>query len=212
MPLPMVHISVAALLEERGIVSVTDRAAYYLGSIAPDAIHMRKDPAPDAKIISHLNARNPENIANITAFRAAFPKYEAAGASPDFLMGYLVHVLTDLYWKREFYDGFVERYNADPEPVQEVRTAYYNDTDVADIRLYHTLPRREEIWALLRTAKGDDLPGLITGEEADLWNARTLCWYDAPREYLPVRYATEESIRAFIESAAGLIAEYFEAN
>lgn len=208
MPLPMVHISVAALLEERGDVSVTDRAAYYLGSIAPDGIHMRKDPAPDAKIISHLSARSPENIGNVTVFCEKFPEYEANGVSRDYLTGYMVHVLTDIYWKQEFYDGFVERYNADPAPVQEVRTAYYNDTDVADIRLYHSHPKREEVWALLRTAKGDDLPGLLTGEEADLWNARTLDWYDVPREYLPVRYATEESIRAFIESAAKLIRDY----
>ena len=209
MPLPMVHISVAALLEKRGTVTVADRAAYYLGSIAPDAIHMRKDPAPDAKIISHLGARKPENIGLVSVFRNDFPKYEAAGASPDFLMGYLVHVLTDLYWKQEFYDGFVARYEADPAPAQDVKTAYYNDTDVADIRLYHTHPDREEIWALLGTAKGDDLAGLITGEEADLWNRRTLDWYDVPREYLPVRYADEESIRAFITAAAGLIEEYF---
>ena len=146
----------------------------------------------------------------MTAFRADFPKYEAEGVSPDFLLGYFVHVLTDLYWKQEFYDGFVERYQADPAPVQDERTAYYNDTDVADIRLYHALPQRKEIWALLRTAKGDTLSGLITGEEADLWNARTLDWYDVPREYLPVRYATEESIRAFIENAAKLIKNYFE--
>ncbi|MBQ4050355.1 MAG: hypothetical protein IJD13_01875 [Oscillospiraceae bacterium] len=208
MPLPMVHISVAALLEERDIVQVTDRAAYYLGSIAPDGIHMRKDPAPDAKIISHLGARKPENIDKVTAFRKKFTEYEANGVSRDYLTGYLVHVLTDIYWKQEFYDGFVERYNADPAPVQEVRTAYYNDTDVADIRLYHAHPKREEVWDLLRTAKGDDLPGLMTGEEADLWNVRTLEWYDVPREYLPVRYASEESVRAFIESAAKLISDY----
>lgn len=208
MPLPMVHISVAALLEQRGIVTVSDRGAYYLGSIAPDAIHMRKDPAPDAKIISHLNARSPEKIGRAAEFRAAFPDYEAGGVSHDFLQGYLVHVLTDIYWKQEFYDGFVERYRADPAPVQEERTAYYNDTDVADIRLYHTLPERKEIWALLEKAKGCTLEGLITGEEADLWNVRTLAWYDQPREYLPVRYATEESIRTFVENAAALVGNY----
>lgn len=208
MPLPMVHLAVADLLVQNGFLMPEDPSAYYLGSIAPDAIHMRENPQKDAKQISHLNARDPENIGNIAAFIRDFPRYEAGGASYDFLLGYAVHLLTDVYWKEGFFNGFCSRYEADPQPAQDRSAAYYNDTDVADISLYNTLPRRKELWALLRAARGCDLPGLVSGEEVDRWNARTLDWYDVPRSYLPVRYATEASIRDYIQLAAGKIRDY----
>ncbi|MDD6033753.1 MAG: hypothetical protein PUC47_09790 [Oscillospiraceae bacterium] len=208
MPLPMVHLSTALLLEEEGIVRPAERSAYYLGSIAPDAIHMREHPASDAKSLSHAGARSPRFLDRIDSFCQRFPDYERSGISRDYLMGYLVHLLTDIYWKQAFYDGFVQRYREDPAPLQNEKAAYYNDTDVADIRLYKTLPRRPELWALLQAAHGYDLPGMVSAEEVDRWNARTLAWYEVPREYLPVRYASEESIRSFIRTAAERIREY----
>jgi len=208
----MVHLATADLLVQNGDLSPRDLPAYYLGSIAPDAIHMRENPAKDAKQISHLHARNPENIGRIAAFLKDFPRYEAEGVSHDYLLGYAVHLLTDVYWELGFSAGFRQRYAADPQPVQDCFAAYYNDTDVADISLYNTLPRREVLWELLKKARGYDLPGLVSGEEADKWNARTLGWYDVPRSYLPVRYATEQTVRDYIQLAAGLIRDYLKEN
>ena len=52
MPLPMVHLSVAhCLIQDHGY---PDSPTFYLGSIAPDAIHVRPGTAQKEKHVVHL--------------------------------------------------------------------------------------------------------------------------------------------------------------
>ena len=54
MPLPMVHLSTAVKINTlQGLKS----PEFYLGSISPDAVHMRTGFVRDDKIRSHCNAR-----------------------------------------------------------------------------------------------------------------------------------------------------------
>ncbi len=48
MPLPMVHLGVAKHLTES--LNISDKSSFYLGSIAPDAVHMRNNFQPQDKL------------------------------------------------------------------------------------------------------------------------------------------------------------------
>lgn len=52
MPLPMVHLCAANKLID--YINIKDISSFYLGSISPDAVHMREDYIPDDKSKSHL--------------------------------------------------------------------------------------------------------------------------------------------------------------
>ena len=99
-------------------------------------------------------------------------------ANADFLFGYCVHILTDMYWFEQNYQVFQERYAQDENPLQNEQWAYYNDSDRLDFEMYLTYPKREGIWALLEKTDGIDVLDLVTAGEVDKWKARTLHWYD----------------------------------
>ena len=54
MPLPMVHLSTAVKIN---ILQGVKSPEFYLGSISPDAVHMRDGFVLDNKTRSHCNAR-----------------------------------------------------------------------------------------------------------------------------------------------------------
>ena len=209
MPLPMVHLGTAHGMIEEGLLHVRDFPAFYLGSIAPDGVHMRKDPGPEAKVASHLGTRHTSDLTPVAMFLQRHKGRENA----DFFLGYVVHVLTDAYWNELVYGPYTARYGADPSPVQTVRQAYYSDTDQIDLLLYRELPWRERVWEYLRQARGQDVGEVLSGQEADLWKDRTLNWYaQQPEKHLPLRYIGVVTVREFMGRAAiwtaGFIRKY----
>ena len=203
MPLPMVHLGVAGLAAER--LPVNDLPAYYLGCIAPDGVHMLKGWTPEDKNRTHLGTRSSHDPAAVGEFLRRLPELP----DRDYAVGYALHILTDVYWVNGVVARFDQRYYSDPQPVQDRRHAYYNDTDQLDLELYRTLPGREELWGHLKQAKAPDLPGLLPGRGADLWNQRLWTWFDTQGEFsFPLRYLSLEEVQSFLPEAANYAAEY----
>lgn len=205
MPLPMVHLAVA-----RKIISnfseINNLPLYYLGAIAPDAIHMRKNQVPEDKQKSHLYARDIQGIQNVYKY------YEEKNdcIDIDFFLGYCIHILTDIYWHETLYTSFKYRYSKDSEPIQEQRWAYYNDTDILDLILYKTFDWKDEIWALLKEAKGIDMDNIVTSSEIDAWNIRTLNWYNGGQSQRknPIKYITLDELMRFIDDSSNDILKW----
>ncbi len=203
MALPMVHLGAAQAALEK--LEIQDLPAYYLGCIAPDGVHMQKEYTPEDKERSHLGTRTSRDAAAVGEFLKRLPEFP----NRDYAVGYAVHVLTDILWGTEFMPGFEKRYKADPAPVQELTSAYYNDMDLIDLELYKILPGREQMWRELEQATAADLPGVLSGEAADLWNQRTRRWYLEPKEYpVPLRYMTLPQVRDFISRAGEYSADF----
>lgn len=197
MALPMVHLGAAqAALKE---LKIQNPASYYLGSIAPDGVHMLEGCTPQDKDRSHLGVRTSGDPRAVEDFLKRLPEF----SDRDYVLGYAVHVLTDLFWNETLLKKQRERYEADPAPELGRKEAYYNDTDQIDLQLYETLPGRKEIWQELEQAKAIDLPGVLPGKAADLWNRRTLSWFENLGEFeIPVRYLTLPEIQDFLVEAA----------
>ena len=105
-----------------------------LGSIAPDI----SKQIGETKEISHfLDHSNEDDIPNIDRFLA---KYRNDLHNP-FTMGYLIHLLTDKYWFRDYVYQFIERFTRENVKKKVTYTAIrdliYNDytninTDLID--------------------------------------------------------------------------------
>jgi hypothetical protein len=97
MPLPMVHVSIAVKLwENEGVSEIPP--SFLLGSIAPDAIHMRKNTNREDKKYTHFNIESGNNLDPI---KEKYRNYIAQNPDSDwhwFVRGYFAHVLTDYYW------------------------------------------------------------------------------------------------------------------
>lgn len=203
MPLPMVHLGVAKYFVDHASQQF-DAPMFYLGSISPDAIHKRINPEPNAKSISHLFAEGDNWSKNVMDF------YES-NAADLFALGYCIHIITDIFWRDTLNKEYQEKYNRDKSAIQDLRMAYYNDTDQLDLVLFNTCSWRKEIWDLLESAQVQPLEGLVSSDEVEAWKQRTLRWYDSgeSEHKNPIKYITVEDLHAFIENCGKYVSELF---
>jgi hypothetical protein len=217
MPLPMVHLSVAHRLVER--YGYPSSPAFYLGSIAPDAIHKRPDTERPDKLDVHLIGQEGLDEGRLRAFLAEQGRSTgdaagmALGYAADIATGYVGHILTDVYWRENlllpFRGQFEERLQRNEMPVAELRALYYSECDRVDLDLYDQQPWRPEVWALLRVAPARNLDGLLSAGEIAGWRDRVLSWFDDNRDkalYTP-QYLTLERVLAFVDGAAARVHE-----
>ncbi|CAG7652274.1 zinc dependent phospholipase C family protein [Paenibacillus allorhizosphaerae] len=210
MPLPMVHLSVAVEYFEYGDVP----PAFLLGSIAPDAIHMRKGTNREDKRRTHLNVENEPDLQ--AYMRNKYEHY--ISQSPDepwkwFVKGYFAHLLTDYFWLLDVYSVFKARTGLDGLTKDEARKAYYRDTDQIDFTYYRTKPWVSEVWSGLIGARSFDVEPLLTAEEIHYWRFRTVHWFDLLGEEpgTEPRYITQPMVDAFIPAASRRIRGMFTA-
>jgi hypothetical protein len=208
MPLPMVHLSIAHRLVER--YGYPSSPAFYLGSIAPDAIHKRAGTDRRDKLDVHLIGEGGLDESRLRAFLADSEERVDGGV---LALGYAAHVLTDVRWREDILLPFraqhEERLRRDETSrnemsVAELRTLYYNECDKVDLDLYDRQPWRPEVWALLRAVRARDLDGLLTAGEIAAWRDRVLVWFDDNRhraDYTP-QYLTLDRILTFVDQAA----------
>ncbi len=206
MPLPMVHLSIAVALSEKA--GRFPSADFLLGSLAPDAIHMRPHSVKLDKEHVHLIdlGASPQELLGL--FRS---EYGLAESQPDdFAGGYLVHLLTDRLWWQAIITPFRARFPADfPEP--DFRKLYYRDTDRIDLDLYRQAPWQPQAWSSLESAATTDFSPFLTAAEILQWRDRTLHWFDDPAQAAlgePV-YLTLFATQAFIVQAVDEIAALF---
>ena len=213
MPLPMVHLSVAKKIIEAGF-EIKDLSRFYLGSISPDAIHMRKNADRLAKKITHLGSSSSVSM-NFTDesedgyinIMLDFVKINKDKINIDFLWGYVIHILTDMYWSKMVHNKFTEDYKKDTAPIQDERWAYYNDTDRLDQVLFNECEWKNDVWQSLQNVAYFDFLDLLSAQEIKAWNERTLHWFDSgeSQHKNPIKYITQADIEIFISVCSEII-------
>ncbi|CAM3545484.1 MULTISPECIES: hypothetical protein [Saccharibacillus] len=195
MPLPMVHLGVAVRYFEGGGVP----EAFALGSIAPDAIHMRAGACREDKVRTHFGGK--ETTPDI--LEREYASYLGLSDEPEwrvYVQGYFAHVLTDYLWGQSVYEDFKRRTEQDGLPPGEIKNTYYVDTDGIDFRLYETSAWTDEIRAGLLRVPARGVPPLLTEREVDEWRLRTLHWFEEPahRPESEPKYVTMAIVEDFI--------------
>ncbi len=199
MPLPMVHLAVAVGL------GGDQSPAFLLGSIAPDAIHMRPQTDRESKAVTHL--MSPADSADHVRLRQMLSEHSAL---PAFAAGYAAHLLTDRLWEETMVIQFRD---AVPPELNEAdrRTLYYHETDQVDFNLYHHMAWRPEVWERLKRSTAPDFPPLLSADEIAAWRDRTLSWFEDPHHEphsLPY-YISDEMVQQFITETIRQISQYF---
>ncbi|MGG4214018.1 hypothetical protein [Paenibacillus sp. FSL L8-0638] len=102
LPWPMVHFAISENL------SINDPSPnFLLGSIAPDAIHMRGKVSREEKGVTHLvhNDKLPAKELIMEKCKEYLLK-QAGPEWKDFVIGYFSHIYTDLRWTDTVYFDF----------------------------------------------------------------------------------------------------------
>ena len=212
MPLPMVHLNIAKRIVDLGY-KVNKMPQFYLGIISPDAIHMRKDSDRTHKNDTHLlpEGKKWSNVdeKEYFIFMKNFFSKNIVNVDNDFLRGYGLHIITDMMWSKQVYIYFEKKYEQDPSPIQEIRMAYYNDTDILDQVIFNESYWKNDVWEKLIISESDDFIDYLSKEEIELWKERTLHWFDegVSRHKNPIRYIFREDIDIFVENSVDLIME-----
>lgn len=206
MPLPMVHLAVAVRI--CGLEGVALSPDFLLGSIAPDAIHMRTGSSPHDKQATHFaEIPDPQHERLRELFTSSRSQ---TGSTRDFSMGYVTHILTDQLWGNTIVVSFGKSIPSELSD-QECGKLYYQETDQIDIDLYRQAPWRAEVWKKLTSAQPNDFTLLLTADEITRWRDRTQVWYVDPAhdpKITPV-HITRQEVDAFIGQAAEEIVATF---
>ena len=205
MPLPMVHLAVAAMM----LPDLQDPRvpAFLVGNIAPDAIHMRPGWTTDDKRRVHLflSSTDVPDGAELAA-RDLLTDWRNHGVAIGPLhIGYAAHVLTDLLWRARVWFPLRKKLPAEIG-YQEGRVLYYRETDEIDRQIFETALWRDQVWRLLAEAQPADIPDMVSAGEIALWRQRTLGWFDhlAPATEPPL-YLTTAGVLSFAEDAAAQV-------
>ena len=206
MPLPMVHLSVAVALS--GNEGRLPSADFLLGSIAPDAIHMRAHSTKlDKEHVHFIDlGASPQELLQLFRAEYGMDEFQSIG----FAGGYLAHLLTDRFWWQTIITPFRKKFPPTfPEP--DFRRLYYRDTDRIDLDLYRQMPWRPQAWSSLEAVTAADFIPFLTAVEILQWRTRTLRWYDDPVPDTMVEpvYISRLDTQAFIGQAVKEIAELF---
>lgn len=212
MPLPMVHLSVAVTYAE--IQGIKDPlGTFYLGNLAPDAIHMREGITKEDKPRTHFFPSEPgDYLSRLKKHYHILINQREERDWTWFVRGYMMHLMTDDLWFRELYPAFVEKNVNLGRTNDEIRTLYYRETDQADFDIYNGKLWRTEVWDVLKDVRSYDFSDLLTSSEILRWRDRTFSFFTDPQKEPKItpHFFTDEVISSFVDRAANQLGVIFE--
>ncbi len=176
----MTHMCIAKNVSALKPNAIKDLPQFYLGSLAPDAVHFRAGfGSLNDKKTSHLYfgderwaevSKNDEWIADVMQF---LHKHKDS-PNIDFINGYCAHVLTDIRnnidlaspIKMKLY-GSITIPDYEKGYDSEFIKMYQSDILHADKKIYLSSHFRDEIWSYLSSSKGLTLDGIIYEDEVN---------------------------------------------
>jgi len=160
----MIHIGVAGNLTDK--FKINKIPNFYLGAVAPDAVHYRENYIREYKDISHLCSTGDSHEIILNNAKDFIFK-NISHEHRDFYIGYGVHVLTDVYWRKMLNAiEFDLRYYKDPNPVHSnPLDAYNSDMCILDLELYRKYKYASDNMAFFLKSSPIGIGGLVSAEE-----------------------------------------------
>lgn len=206
MPLPMIHLSVAINIERK--MKLEKSPLFFLGSISPDAIHMRSGAGRDDKQKTHCIGETRDKTLDNVREMLRHAKSLNEGDLRTFILGYCAHILTDVVWADTVWKDYLNKL-AQTDLQVNPKVLYYRETDYIDFKIFRESPWRENIWNKLSMTKSPDYMDLLTSEEIEKWKIRTLEWFEDEDKdpKIPPQFIKEAIIEKFISEATDLVYE-----
>jgi len=217
MAFTMTHLIIAKNISEIFANHIKSLPQFYLGSIAPDAVHYRDDYNSDYKKASHLNT-SADKWGMMTDYDdwesniIAFLNKHKNSENRDFILGYCTHVLTDLYNTINVWTPFRLKNSVDLEN-DYLGNLHHHESNKLDIELALAYEGREEFWANLANSTAIDLPSFVSAEEINKHKDSILnSWYkDKERQDLSAnKIRTYEGELDFIEKTTEYVKLIFQ--
>lgn len=167
----MTHILIAEKLQHE-LGREVDYPAYILGTIAPDAVHANPNFSVELKERSHLF---PENLkwGKVTNEEQILPWLENIKDyyiknrdmyNIDFLSGYIIHLLADVYNSVHFYGPFLTSLNGD---IKEKIELFKRENYIVNYYLYSLFSKKKNLLEILHAGKAVTLAGVIEKEDIE---------------------------------------------
>ena len=211
MPYAMTHLIVTDNVSKVFAKHIKNLPQFYLGNIAPDAVHNRANYISDYKKNSHLcvgdekwgmTTNTDEWKNNVIDFLNKHKNSE----NRDFILGYCCHILADIYQIVTLFIPFKQKYADEIE--KGIVDLMLRETNMVDIELALTHEKRDIFWANIRQSAGVDLAGIIYAAEIEKQKDNILnIWY-ADKEWQDLtsnKIVTIDSITNFIKNAIDFI-------
>ena len=196
---PMMHLLIADKIYTEKSVSIHSYGDFLLGSIAPDAVHVKENYTREQKDISHYRFNSESPINYFDPFYNQYHKSE----NKDFVVGYLVHLLSDMIWYHSVRKPFKEKFLKAPSQNMSMNEAYYADCEQIEQVMFLEKNAPCIIEAINR-GKAYSLEGLIDAEDVIVWREKLNFDYNHKKSILPhTKYISEQNIRDYIANCAG---------
>ena len=151
---------------------VSDSSTYILGAIAPDAVHADPNYTVGLKERSHLFT--PElrwgeinNWEKAGLWLESIKKYYLDNRNTyniNFLLGYIVHLTTDVYCSMYFYTPFIKSINDDYE--QRMKQ-YKKESYGVNFYLFSLYSEKKDLRKILQAGEAITLEGVIRKEDIE---------------------------------------------
>ena len=166
---PMMHLLIADNIYRENPGDFSSYGSFLLGSIAPDAVHMRADWTREMKRISHYRFTSESPISHFDGF---FDEYHTP-ENRDFVIGYLVHLLSDMIWYHSVRVPFKKSFSQAPDSDMLMNEVYYADCEQIQERLFWdgNAPR---IIDGIREGKAYSLEGMIDAGSVLAWRDKLI--------------------------------------
>ena len=203
---PMMHLLIADKVYTKKFSSVFSYGEFLLGSIAPDAVHVKENYTRELKDISHYRFNSKSSISYFDTF---FDEYYTS-KNKDFVIGYLIHLLSDMIWYHSVRVPFKEGYLKAPMHNMSMNEAYYADCEQIEQLMFWEKDASRIIKAIGKS-KAYSLEGMIDSEDVKAWKEKLIIEYDNKKKFLPhTTYISEQQILDYIANCAEKCAEHLE--
>ncbi|WP_138493804.1 hypothetical protein [Paenibacillus pinistramenti] len=202
MPWPMVHFAVA-----QALFGDIPSPSFLIGSIAPDAIHVREKITREDKGRTHLVQEGNLPGAEVI-FQTCRQYLERSGdrAWKDFVRGYFTHIYTDLRWTETLYSAFEAGYQGAKE---SIRAAYNKEVSQIEFILLRNLVGAQSAVFNLEKAKAFSINPLLHDYEIHQYRDEKMSWLknNGNEPGIIPEYFTEDKVCAFIALTAAELQE-----
>lgn len=212
MPFQMTHLHIAKNIYKLFPDTIKDLSQFYLGNIAPDAVHNRAGYISDYKKASHLcvgderwgmYTNNDEWIESVLEFL-----YKNKNSDNyNFILGYSCHVLSDIYNNIAVWTPFRLKYP--DELTKGYGGLYHQESEKVEIELALREENKDNFWVHLEKAKSTGLNDIIFAEEIEKHKENILYNWYKDKEHQDIssnKLITIESTMNFVEDATNFIA------
>jgi len=166
----MTHLCIARNIQQLFPEKIGNLSQFYLGTIAPDAVHNRAGYISDFKKASHLVAGDERwgeitNTGEWTESVLGFLGKHGNADDQDFVLGYCIHVLSDIYQRFAKWNPF--RFTYPDKVANGYGNILHQESSKVDIEMAITVENREDFWFHIKESKPMDLRGIIFTEEIE---------------------------------------------